>query len=183
MIKLQWMVGAAALALAASAAPAWAQDGGAAALVAQGVPARAASDAACPRVIALRGAESFPKSGEAYRATLGGLARDCANLGAETLLKVGVTGAGKRSSASGPSWFNAPLAIAVVDDRGQTVASQSRKLRIEIARGKTEEPFAQVIEDLSLPPAPSYAGWTVVVGFQTSAANLAQAAKVMTAGR
>ncbi|GLK54208.1 hypothetical protein JOD31_001376 [Methylopila capsulata] len=156
----------------------------AAALVGQGVAARAVDDAACPRVVALKGAESFPRGkGGANQATLGGLARDCADLGAETLVKVAVTGDGVRATTAGPSWFNAPLTIAVLDDRGQAVATRRAKVKVQLPRGATSGPFAYVVEDLSLPPAKDYAGWSVVVGFEMSQAELQRAAKVVTAGR
>ncbi|MFD1703159.1 hypothetical protein ACFSCV_09090 [Methylopila henanensis] len=183
-------VGGLAVAAAVIAAPALAQgasDGAraneAAALVAQGVPAKPAGDASCPRVIALRGAERFPRSGgDSHRATVEGLARDCANLGAETILKVSVVGQGARSSG-GPSWFNAPLSVTVIDDRGQPVASSRAKLKVQLPRGKTEGAFTHVVEDLSLPAARDYAGWTAVVGFEVGAAEAQRAAKTFTAAR
>ncbi|GBD46976.1 hypothetical protein [Methylopila sp. Yamaguchi] len=177
---------AATLALASSAsaqqAPSAAQA--AVALVGQGVATRAADDAACPRVVTLKGAESFPRGRTgANRAQLGALARDCAALGAETLVKVAVTGDGARATTAGPSWFNAPLTIAVLDDRGRPVATRRAKVKVQLPRDATSGPFAYVVEDLSLPPAKDYAGWSVVVGFEMSQAELRRAAKVVTAGR
>lgn len=168
----------------AQTAPSPSQTGKAAALIAQGSPAKAEGDPACPRVVILRGSESFPKAkSDGFRATVEGLARDCANLGAETILRVGVVGEGTRAGAKGPSWFNVPLSVAVMDDRGNAVASSKAKIKVQLPRGKTEGPFAHVVENVSLPPAANYAGWSVVVGFEMNVADVQRAAKVMTAGR
>ncbi|GLK77069.1 hypothetical protein GCM10008171_23230 [Methylopila jiangsuensis] len=170
-------------ALVSAAFSANAQDASAAALAASGVTGRPAGDDACPRVVVLRGAEAFPRgASDSHRATVSGFARDCANLGAETLLKVALVGRSARA-AGGPSWFNAPLTVAVLDPQGRTVAERRIRLKVALPRGKTAGAFAHVEENLSLPPQPTYAGWTVAVGFHMTAADARRAARTLTAER
>ncbi|MFD1333427.1 hypothetical protein ACFQ4O_15615, partial [Methylopila musalis] len=133
--------------------------------------------------VVLRGAEAFPRgASDSHRATVSGAARDCANLGAETLLKVALTGRSARA-ASGPSWFNAPLTVAVIDPQGRTVSERRARLKVTLPKGQATGAFAHVEENLSLPPQPSYAGWTVAIGFDMTTADARRAAKVLTAER
>lgn len=170
-------------ALVSAASVAHAEDPSAAVLAASGVTGRPAGDDACPRVTVLRGAEAFPRgTSDSHRATVSGVVRDCANLGAETLLKVALTGRSARASG-GPSWFNAPLTVAVIDPQGRTVAERQIRMKVALPRGKATGGFAHVEENLSLPPQPSYAGWTVAVGFDMTAAAASRAAKTLTAER
>ncbi|MFL1876320.1 hypothetical protein ACIKT0_14225 [Hansschlegelia beijingensis] len=137
------------------------------ALVSDGVQAKADADPSCPQISVAPQAGTFPPRDDAFKATLQGLARDCANLGAETILKVAVIGEGERDSKNGPSWFNAPLKVSVKDAEGRPVETRKIRLKVKLPTGIQKVSFNHVESDVSLPPPPpgGYRDWMVVVGF------------------
>ena len=137
------------------------------ALVSGGVQAKADADPSCPQISLEPKAGTFPPRDDSFKATLQGLARDCANLGAETILKVAVIGEGERDSKKGPSWFNAPLKVSVKDAEGRPVETRKIKLKVTLPNGLQKVSFNHVESDVSLPPPPpgGYRDWMVVVGF------------------
>lgn len=141
-------------------------------LVSDGVPAKAPADPSCPKVALAPDGDAFPKAGDDFKATLQALARDCANLGAETILKVSLVGEGERSSQDGPSWFNAPIRLVVKDAEGRPIETRRIPLKITLPSGALKASFDYTEQDVSLPAADGgYAGWSVTVGFDPAQAR------------
>jgi hypothetical protein len=156
----------------------------AAALATDGVAAKPANDPSCPTIAIASGADTFPRRDDDYQATLQALARDCANLGAETILKVGLVGEGSRDSAKGPSWFNAPLKLSVKNADGKVVETRKIRLRVTLPSGEQKTAFSHLEENVSLPPTDrGYGGWSVAVGFDETAAAAAPAKRVKRSAR
>ncbi len=150
------------------------------ALVSDGVQPKAESDPTCPKIVVEPDGGVFPRRDYAYKATVEGIARDCADLGAETILKVAVVGEGERDSKDGPSWFNAPLRLAVKDADGKPVETRKMKVRVQLPTGVQKVSFNHLEENVSLPPVEGgYANWTVVVGFDPSGGGAERPAKVV----
>jgi hypothetical protein len=181
MSMFPWAGGAVAIA-ALAAAPVLAAEApspevaqAAVALVSDGVAARAEADPACPKVVVAPDGGVFPKRDDNYKATVEALARDCANLGAETILKVAVVGEGARDTKDGPSWFAAPLRVSVKDAEGHSIETRKIRVRVEMPTGVQKVSFNHLEENVSLPPAPEggYRDWTVTVGFDPAASEAA----------
>ncbi|GLK67757.1 hypothetical protein [Hansschlegelia plantiphila] len=150
------------------------------ALVSDGVQPKAESDPTCPKIVVEPDGGVFPRRDDAYKATVEGIARDCADLGAETILKVAVVGEGERDSKDGPSWFNAPLRLAVKDAEGKPVETRKMKVRVQLPTGVQKVSFNHLEENVSLPPVEGgYANWTVVVGFDPSGGGAERPAKAV----
>lgn len=149
------------------------------ALVSDGVVPKGESDPACPKVVFAPNGGVFPSKDDDHAATVEALARDCANLGAETILKVAVVGEGTRDSAKGASSFNAPLRVAVKDGEGHEVETRRIRLKVQMPEGVQKVSFNHLEENVSLPPAPEggYRDWTVTVGFDPAAPAAAPSPK------
>ncbi|MET0313493.1 MAG: hypothetical protein ABW275_03800, partial [Hansschlegelia sp.] len=181
MSMFPWAGGAVAIA-ALAAGPVLAAEApspevaqAAVALVSDGVAPRAETDPACPKVVVAPDGDVFPKRDDQYKATVEALARDCANLGAETILKVAVVGEGARDTKDGPSWFAAPLRVSVKDAEGHSIETRKIRVRVEMPTGVQKVSFNHLEENVSLPPAPEggYRDWTVTVGFDPAASEAA----------
>jgi hypothetical protein len=138
------------------------------ALVSAGVAPKAARDPSCPTAVVDSQAEQFPRSDDAFAARVEGLARDCANLGAETIVKIAVIGEGERDlKKKAPGQFDAPLQLTVKDAQGGSVETRRIALKVDMPDGIQKVAFRHLEENVSLPPAEGgYAGWTIVVGFE-----------------
>ncbi|RXF73277.1 hypothetical protein [Hansschlegelia zhihuaiae] len=136
------------------------------ALVSGGVAAKAAGDPTCPKVTVAPAGDTRRSDGA--QATLDGLARDCANLGAETICKIALVGEGARGRKKGPAAIDAPMTIQVKDAEGREVETRRVNLKVEMPEGVQKVAFRHVEEGVSLPPptAAGYADWTIVVGFE-----------------
>lgn len=140
------------------------------ALVSGGVAAKAAQDPSCPSVVIAE--DGAARSADGAKAKLDGLARDCANLGAETIVKVALVGEGERNKKEKTAAaFDAPMTIQVKDAHGRDVETRRINLKVEMAEGVQRVAFRHVEENVSLPPpsAEGYANWTIVVGLDPSA--------------
>lgn len=138
------------------------------ALVSDGVAAKAQNDKSCPRISIAPEADTRREGGA--RATLDGLARDCANLGAETIVKVALVGESERKKG-GPAAVDAPLTIQIKDGDGREIETRRINLRVEMPEGVQKVSFRHVEENVSLPPptADGYANWIIVVALDPSA--------------
>jgi hypothetical protein len=138
------------------------------ALVSAGVAPKAARDPSCPTAVVDSQAEQFPRNDDAFAARLEGLARDCANLGAETIVKIAVIGEGERDlTKKAPGQFDAPLQLTVKDAQGSSVETRRIALQVDMPDGLQKVAFRHLEENVSLPPVDGgYAGWTIVVGFE-----------------
>ena len=157
---------------AADAQSARKADSYAAALATGGVAARAGM---CPKTALRKGGESL--SAGTVRLTLRSVARDCANLGAETILKIGLVGDYGVDGVA-PAAVSAPLTITVLDPKGRTIATRAATIRIGIAKDRARSAFSYLEDNVSLPPDKRYDGWKVVVGFGEPASAPARVAAV-----
>lgn len=146
------------------------------ALVSGGVAAKAAADPTCPKVTLAPDADSRIAGGA--KARLDGLARDCANLGAETICKIALVGEGARKKGDGAAAIDAPVTIQIKDAEGRDIETRRVNLKVEMPEGVQTVAFNHVEEGVSLPPAASggYGGWTIIVGLDQAGADPEQAA-------
>lgn len=161
------MMATSAFAIEASssaAAPADADAQQAVELVSAGVAAKPADDPNCPAVTLAPAGDS--RKADGAQATLDALARDCANLGAETIVKVGVVGESVRKKAKDTAQVDAPMTIQIKDSAGHEIETRRINLKVEMPEGVQKVSFQHVEENVSLPPpsADGYAKWTIVVG-------------------
>lgn len=145
------------------------------ALVSAGVAAKAADDPALPKVELAPDGET--RSADGAQATLDGLARDCANLGAEMICKVALVGEGARRKSAAASGIDAPMTIQVRDGDGREIETRRINLKVEMPEGVQKVSFRHVEENVSLPPASAsgYGGWTIVVGLEPGDRTVAAA--------
>lgn len=146
------------------------------ALVSGGVAAKASGDPSCPSVaLAPDGAA---RRADGAKTTLDGLARDCANLGAETIVKVALVGEGARKRAKDSTAFDAPMTIQVRDAEGRDVATRRINVKVEMPEGVQKVSFRHVEENVSLPPpsADGYAKWTIIVGLDPTQQDIGDVA-------
>ena len=146
------------------------------ALVSGGVAAKPADDPSLPKVELAPDGESRKAGGG--EATLGGLARDCANLGAETICKIALVGEGARRKAGAAAEIDAPMTIHVKDGDGREIETRRISLKVAMPEGVQRVSFRHVEENVSLPPATAagYGGWTIVVGLEPGDSAVADAA-------
>lgn len=145
------------------------------ALVSAGVAAKAADDPSLPKVELAPDGET--RRADGAEATLDGLARDCANLGAEMICKVALMGEGARKKGGQAAAIDAPMTIQVKDGEGREIATRRINLKVEMPEGVQKVSFRHVEEDVSLPPptAAGYGGWTIVVGLEPGDQTVADA--------
>lgn len=145
------------------------------ALVSGGVAAKPADDPSLPKVELAPDGESRKADGS--EATLGGLARDCANLGAETICKIALVGEGARRKAGAAAEIDAPMTIHVKDGEGREIETRRISLKVAMPEGVQRVSFRHVEENVSLPPATAagYGGWTIVVGLEPGDSAVADA--------
>lgn len=160
---------AALLAAGSGAVAAEAETQQALALVSDGVAPKPAGDASCPTVTLAPDGDS--RRLEGAKATLDGLARDCANLGAETIVKVALVGESERRRRDGPAAIEAPMTIQIKDGAGREIETRRINLKVEMPEGVQRVSFRHVEENVSLPPASAdgYANWVIIVGLDPSA--------------
>ncbi|MDR4307871.1 hypothetical protein IHQ68_14700 [Chelatococcus sambhunathii] len=161
------MMATSAFAIEASSTAAAPADGDAqqaVELVSAGVAAKPADDPNCPTVTLAPAGDS--RKADGAQATLDALARDCANLGAETIVKVGVVGESVRKKAKDTAQVDAPMTIQIKDASGHEIETRRINLKVEMPEGVQKVSFQHVEENVSLPPpsAEGYANWTIVVG-------------------
>ncbi|WP_026363242.1 hypothetical protein [Methylopila sp. M107] len=163
------MAATSAFAIEATAGEADADARQAVELVSAGVAARPVGDPNCPNVTLAPDGDSRRSDGA--RATLDALARDCANLGAETIVKVGLVGESTRKKKGDADQVDAPITIQIKDGEGHEVEVRKVNLKVEMPEGVQKVSFQHVEENVSLPPpsADGYAKWTIVVGLDPAA--------------
>ena len=127
-------------------------------LVSNGVAAKSADDPNCPTVAIAPDGDSRRLDGA--KATLDALARDCAVLGAETIVKVGLVGEGERGKKGDAAGFDAPMTIQIKDGDGREVETRRINLRVEMPEGVQRVSFRHVEENVSLPPPSANAAIT-----------------------
>lgn len=147
------------------------------ALVSGGVAAKASGDPSCPSVSLAPDGDT--RRADGAKATVEGLARDCANLGAETILKIALVGEGERKRAKASAAFDAPVTIQVRDAEGRDVETRRINLKVEMPEGVQKVSFRHVEENVSLPPpsADGYGKWTIIVGFDPTTEDVGDVAE------
>lgn len=150
----------------------------AAKLASGGVTARVGRN--CPEVVVRKDADAYAAA--PAQLSLLSAARDCANLGAETILRVALVGRAT-ANASAADKVTAPIAVTVVDPSGKAVATRSATIQAPLKASEKISHFSYLVDEVSLPPAKRYAGWKVLIGFGEpgAAPQAAAAARVRTA--
>jgi hypothetical protein len=147
-----------------------------AAPAAAGVPAFNPDD--CPNVDIRTGAGTMIVNGKPpeaaatdvrYQLTFTQLARQCALIGGNLVMKVGVQGRIVVGPAGGPGPVELPLRYAVVREgvAAKTIATKFKRVSADVPAGQTNVVFSDVEESLSF-PMPSRAelpAYMVYVGF------------------
>ncbi|GBD50838.1 hypothetical protein [Methylopila sp. Yamaguchi] len=132
----------------------------AAKLAAGGVTSRVGRN--CPEVIVRKEADAY--AAEPAQLSLLSAARDCANLGAETILRVALVGRAKVNGSAADA-VTAPIAVTVVDPSGKTAAVRAARIQAPLKPSEKVSHFSYLVDEVSLPPAKRYAGWKVLIGF------------------
>lgn len=130
-------------------------------------------DISCPRVEQRPGGAAYRVAGRdgdqatvRYQASFGPFARECANLGIEVGLRVGVAGQVVLGPVGQPGTYDVPVLITLLDDDGAVVIERSVRLSVSVPAGQTNAAF-QHTEDLGSLPMPEnrFAGYRFQVGF------------------
>jgi hypothetical protein len=132
----------------------------------------------CPAVDIRTGAGTFTAGGKPpessatdvrYQLTFTQLARQCAAIGANLVVKVGVQGRIIVGPAGGPGQVDIPLRYAVVREGAEprTIVTKFKRLPADIPAGEANMVFSDVEENLSfpMPSRAELAGYRVYVGF------------------
>lgn len=88
-----------------------------------------------------------------YQLTIGRTARECALVGGNMRMKVGVQGRVILGPAGGPGQVEVPLRYAVVQEgpSPKTIVTQLFRIPVAVAPDQTTVPFVHVDEDLTFP--------------------------------
>jgi len=108
-----------------------------------------------------------------YQGTFVRAARECALVGTNVVMKVGVEGRIIIGPAGGPGQVDVPLRIAVVEETAaRTKAITTKLIRIPVTvASATENPtFTHIEEDLSFPMPANLDNYVVYIGFDPIAA-------------
>ena len=137
--------------------------------------AAARTQLACPRVELLGGTAAlmiYERGGEGdarqvrYQASISQTARECADLGAEVGIRVGVQGRVLAGPVGGPGTLDVPIRIAMLDPEGQPVSSNLARTSVTIPQGQTGVSFSYVDESITFPiPEGGLGAYRIVVGF------------------
>jgi hypothetical protein len=132
----------------------------------------------CPSVEVRSGAGTYTVAGKPpeaastdvrYQLSISQLARQCAVIGANLVMKVGVQGRIVVGSVGGPGQVDIPLRYAVVREGAvaRTVTTKFKRLPAAVDPGQANVAFSDVEENLSFPmPARAdLASYIVYVGF------------------
>jgi|HubBroStandDraft_6_1064221.scaffolds.fasta_scaffold462847_2 hypothetical protein len=111
-----------------------------------------------------------------YQLTIGRTARQCAVVGTEMRIKVGVQGRVILGPAGGPGNVEVPLRYAVVADGPQprTIVTKFFRIPVAVAADQTNVPFTHVDEALTFPmPAATddLVSYVIYVGFDPDSAK------------
>lgn len=134
----------------------------------------------CPPVEILPGAAAYPvyeKAGDTdpfslrYQASIADTARECSSLGVEAAIRVGLAGRLILGPKGAPGAFRVPLRIAVLDEAGKPVYSQSHMVDVSVPAGQQQAEFSHIENDIVVPiPENRFRGWTIVVGYDPAGA-------------
>ncbi len=126
--------------------------------------AGATTDIDCPSIDVRQGAGTLSVNatgreaatgaeGLRYQVTIGRTARECALVGGNMRMKVGVQGRVILGPAGGPGPVEVPLRYAVVQEgpSPKTIVTQLFRVPVTVAPDQTTVPFVHVDEDLTFP--------------------------------
>lgn len=137
----------------------------------------------CPAVDIRRGASTLqmtaPGSDGAmavrYQATFGRVARQCADVDGNLVIRVGVQGRLILGPAGASGETTMPLRYALVKEgmEPETLWSKLYLVPVTIPPGDTNIPFTHVIEDMvvPMPPGGAFGNYVIYVGFDPKAAE------------
>lgn len=133
----------------------------------------------CPAVRLRAGTETFrvvPKSAEKddleqvrYQATITNVARECAYVGQDLVIKVGARGRVITGPKGQPGQFEMPIRVAVTQGEN-TVYSKLHRPQGSIADGRTNGTFS-FVDDKVVIPAPTSTNVRVFIGFDEGPYN------------
>jgi len=127
----------------------------------EGVGGRS-TDIDCPLVEVRKGASTLSVNANErdpsatalrYQVSIGRTARQCAVVGTDMRIKVGVQGRVILGPAGGPGNIEVPLRYAVVDDGPdpKTIVTKFFRIPVSVGPDQTNVPFTHVDEDLTFP--------------------------------
>ncbi len=143
------------------------------------------SDVECPRAEVRQGASTLaiaPPGGNPtlslqYQGTFVRIARECAVVGGEMVMKIGVQGRVIVGPAGGPGQVDVPLRIAVVEETASSmrpIVTKLIRLPVTIASGQDGAVFSHVEQGVSFPlpdPITALDDYIAYVGFDPLAAQ------------
>jgi hypothetical protein len=148
----------------------------------QGAAAGAAADELeCPVVDVRQGASTLTTYGPGentstnvrYQASIGQTARECAFVGANMTIKVGVQGRIIIGPLGAPSKLDIPVRLALVHEgpEPKTLWTRLYKVPVAIAGGQSNVPFVHVEEGIVIPKprAADLESYVIYVGFDQQA--------------
>jgi hypothetical protein len=145
--------------------------------------AGASTDIDCPVVDVRQGASTLAVYGAGeqaatnirYQGTIGEYARECAVVGSNLNIKVGVQGRVILGPLGQPGTLDVPMRIALVQEGAapKTIWTRLYKVPVTVPAGDSNVPFVQVEENLTVPKpsASDLASYVVYVGFDQKALN------------
>jgi hypothetical protein len=145
-----------------------------------------ATDIDCPLVEVRKGAstlavnanESDPSATALrYQVTIGRTARQCAVVGTDMRIKVGVQGRVILGPAGGPGNIEVPLRYAVVEEgpEPRTIVTKFVRIPVTVGQDQTNVPFTHIEDDLTFPMPPKanddLDSYVVYIGFDPQSAK------------
>ncbi len=130
---------------------------------------------ACPPTTVLPGTSSiqvYAPGGEGdpfslrHQVSVGEIARECINLGAEVAIRVGVQGRILAGPKGGGGSVDVPVRVVLVDAKDNPVYSNLTRVRVALPAGQASQTFTHVEEGLTVPlPPRGLRGYRILVGF------------------
>jgi hypothetical protein len=117
-----------------------------------------------------------------YQLSIAQTARECAVLGANMTIKVGVQGRVLLGPLGGPGQVEAPLRLALVQEgvEPKTIWTKLYRIPVTIPPGQTSTPFVHVEENITFPmPKPAVLeAYVVYVGFDPAGLSAPEKKKI-----
>ncbi len=143
------------------------------------------TDIDCPLVDVRKGASTYSVNSNEqgpsaialrYQVTIGRTARQCAVVGTDMRIKVGVQGRVILGPAGAPGTIEVPLRYAIVEEAPESRTVVTRFFLIPVAVGpdQTNVPFTHIVEDLTFPMPKANEdldSYVIYVGFDPQSAK------------
>lgn len=143
------------------------------------------TDIDCPLVDIRKGASTYSVNANEqgpsaialrYQVTIGRTARECAVVGTDMRIKVGVQGRVILGPAGAPGNIEVPLRYAVVEDgpEPRTIVTKFFLIPVAVGSDRTNVPFTHIVEDLTFPMPKANEdldSYVIYVGFDPQSAK------------